>query len=149
MTMTPSLKTNQTFKFVVVGTSYIKGAYLQCISAESGIPLELRSEPDNEYDKDAIGVYLDDMKIGYVPNQGFSCSNCWAPMDPKTYACKECGEHEHIVERGLATRLTNLKVLESKHGCVITEIKEKQKSAPLSVTLVTAMDPTFSSLNEE
>ena len=38
----------------------------------SGMPLKLVKEPDNEFDKDAIAVYAQDVKIGYVANKDYT-----------------------------------------------------------------------------
>ena len=32
-----------------------------------GAPVELRSEPDNPYDPDAVAIYFGNTKLGYVP----------------------------------------------------------------------------------
>ena len=32
-----------------------------------GAEVRLESEPDNPYDPDAVAVYLDDCKLGYIP----------------------------------------------------------------------------------
>ena len=37
-----------------------------------GLPLKLVKEPDNEFDKDAIAVYVEDKKIGYVANSDYT-----------------------------------------------------------------------------
>ena len=37
-----------------------------------GKPLKLVKEPDNEFDKDAIAVYAEDKKIGYVANKEYT-----------------------------------------------------------------------------
>ena len=32
-----------------------------------GAPVTLKSEPDNPYDPDAVAIYYEDIKLGYVP----------------------------------------------------------------------------------
>ena len=36
------------------------------------MPLKLVKEPDNEFDKNAIAVYAEDEKIGYVANKEYT-----------------------------------------------------------------------------
>ncbi len=51
--------------FTVTGTCYRYGTEF----AEKGMKVTLRKEPDNEYDKEAIAVYVKGLgKIGYVAN---------------------------------------------------------------------------------
>lgn len=42
------------------------------INLTSGLPLKLVKEPDNEFDKDAIAVYAQGEKIGYVANKDYT-----------------------------------------------------------------------------
>lgn len=53
----------QTTSYVIVGIRYHlrPGTYIK-----SGDTVNLILEPDNEYDSNAIGVYLDEQKIGYI-----------------------------------------------------------------------------------
>ena len=37
-----------------------------------GLPLKLVKEPDNEFDSDAIAVYAEGKKIGYVANKEYT-----------------------------------------------------------------------------
>ena len=34
---------------------------------EIGVPVTLFAEPDNPYDPDAVLIYFDDVKLGYIP----------------------------------------------------------------------------------
>lgn len=63
------------FSFQVVAYQYnqpaLKSAFFNLGNVQNtevfeGV--ELRKEPENQYDKDAIAVYLDNVKIGYVPS---------------------------------------------------------------------------------
>ena len=50
----------------IAGFNYYDG--LDVIdSLVPGCPVTLRSEPDNPYDPDAIAIYFEDTKLGYVP----------------------------------------------------------------------------------
>ncbi len=42
------------------------------INLTSGLPLKLVKELDNEFDKDAIAVYAQDEKMGYVANNDYT-----------------------------------------------------------------------------
>lgn len=46
--------------------------YYDIIPLTQGLPLRLVKEQDNEYDRDAIAIYADDKKIGYVANQEYT-----------------------------------------------------------------------------
>ncbi len=46
--------------------------YKNDVALAPGIPLKLVREPGNEFDKDAIAVYAEDEKIGYVANRDYT-----------------------------------------------------------------------------
>jgi hypothetical protein len=53
-------------------TSQIVGLYYNktdgyCSQLKLGQMVELRAEPSNQYDPNAIGVYYGTMKLGYIP----------------------------------------------------------------------------------
>ena len=48
---------------------------------EKGIKFKLVKEEDNEFDKDAIAIYLDDVKVGYVANS--VRTTCYLTSDAK------------------------------------------------------------------
>ena len=54
--------------FTITGRQF----YRNKINLTSGLPLKLVKEPDNEFDKDAIAVYAQDEKIGYVANNDYT-----------------------------------------------------------------------------
>ncbi|MCR5027341.1 MAG: HIRAN domain-containing protein [Methanobrevibacter sp.] len=54
--------------FTLTGTNF----YENSKKLRSGIPLKLVKEPDNEFDNDAIAVYLGDEKVGYVANKEYT-----------------------------------------------------------------------------
>ena len=54
--------------FTITGRQF----YRNKINLTLGLPLKLVKEPDNEFDKDAIAVYAQDKKIGYVANKGYT-----------------------------------------------------------------------------
>ena len=54
--------------FTITGRKFYKNN----ISLTSGMPLKLVKEPDNEFDKEAIAVYAQDEKIGYVANNDYT-----------------------------------------------------------------------------
>ena len=56
--------------FTIVGRQFFRNK----INLTSGKPLKLVKEPDNEHDKDAIAVYAEDEKIGYVANNTYTKS---------------------------------------------------------------------------
>lgn len=54
--------------FTITGMNFYKNN----VTLTSGKPLRLVKEPDNEFDKDAIAVYADNEKIGYVANSDYT-----------------------------------------------------------------------------
>ena len=54
--------------FTITGRQF----YRNKINLTSGLPLKLVKEPDNEFDKDAIAVYAQGEKIGYVANNDYT-----------------------------------------------------------------------------
>ena len=54
--------------FTITGIKHYKND----IQFNQGLPLKLIKEPDNEFDKDAIAVYVKDKKIGYVANSDYT-----------------------------------------------------------------------------
>ena len=54
--------------FTITGTKF----YEHGINLSPGLPLKLLKEPDNEFDKDAIAVYAEDKKVGYVANEDYT-----------------------------------------------------------------------------
>ena len=55
-------------RFSIAGFSYYEGA-IAFKSLEIGTTLTLKPEPTNTYDKHAIEIYFNDLKLGYVPKQ--------------------------------------------------------------------------------
>ena len=54
--------------FTITGRKF----YRNNVDLTFGLPLKLVKEPDNEFDKDAIAVYAQDEKIGYVANNDYT-----------------------------------------------------------------------------
>ena len=54
--------------FTITGRNFYKNDVI----LTPGIPLKLVKEPDNEFDKNAIAVYAEDEKIGYVANKEYT-----------------------------------------------------------------------------
>ena len=54
--------------FTITGRQFFKNN----INLTSGMLLKLVKEPDNEHDKDAIAIYAQDEKIGYVANKDYT-----------------------------------------------------------------------------
>ena len=53
--------------FTIAGKEYYKNIAI-------GMPLKLIKEPDNEFDRDAIAVYAEGEKVGYVANSSYTKS---------------------------------------------------------------------------
>lgn len=54
---------------VVAGTTHCKKIYDVYPSLEKGTVLRLQRHPRNRYDKQAIGIYYDKVRIGWVPRE--------------------------------------------------------------------------------
>ena len=54
--------------FTITGMNF----YQNGVILTPGKPLELVKEPDNEFDKDAIAVYAEGKKIGFVANKNYT-----------------------------------------------------------------------------
>lgn len=54
--------------FTIAGTKFHENSK----KLYPGAPLKLLKEPDNEFDNDAIAVYFDDEKVGYVANSNYT-----------------------------------------------------------------------------
>ena len=54
--------------FTIAGMHFYKND----VNLALGMPLRLVKEPDNEFDRDAIAVYAQDEKIGYVANKDYT-----------------------------------------------------------------------------
>lgn len=54
--------------FTITGRNFYKNNVI----LTPGKPLKLVKDPDNEFDKDAIAVYAEDEKIGYVANNDYT-----------------------------------------------------------------------------
>ena len=67
-----NLETLKSFDKIELFTITGRQFYKNNINLTSGMSLKLVKEPDNEQDKDAIAVYVEDEKIGYVANNDYT-----------------------------------------------------------------------------
>lgn len=81
-------------------------------TAEIGQPVDLKHEPDNLVDPNAVAVYIDGVRIGYVPNRGVSCAVCNQAVRAQDSLCPRCGSGD-MVDWGLAGRIV--------HGCFLVK----------------------------
>lgn len=128
-----------TFEFPVMGTNYT-GLESMLIEAESQLrntPVDLIPEPDNSFDPYAIGVWLGTDKIGYVPNRGNSCTQCFSYVLVHDHSCSKCGAlYETFTtdgKSGLAWRLINRKVFEQDVVAFISDVKIKNDKLQITV----------------
>jgi hypothetical protein len=120
----------------VVGTTYIKQGYEFCLSLQKGDIVELVPDPKNQYDEDAIKVFVKDTQIGFIPNQGLTCGHCWHAVSTQTFMCNNCSESDNIVSKGLATRIIKQGLLTKNYGAIVDVIKSSSKTAPVIIKLV-------------
>jgi len=97
--------------------------------------VQLRPEPTNKFDKDAIAVYVrltaGWFEVGYISNKQRVCSNpvCGWDMDPEVSGdapeeCPECGFK--VLRKGLASRLSEWMRAGQKFACRITQFTGKE-----------------------
>lgn len=126
-----------TWDFPVVGTQYTALGLRGAVNLKVGTPVQLVPEPTNHYDPFALKVMCGNDHVGYVPAKGWSCSQCWKPVQSFDSYCKACGaDSQYFVQGGLSRRLTNLKAIEQEHVCFISAISPEDEFAPVKVTLM-------------
>lgn len=127
-----------TFIFPVVGTVYSKGGVLMARLLHEGNFLKLVAEPDNVKDRNAIKVIaFGDEEIGYVPNRGMSCSNCWSAIKTDDQFCPQCNaDWGSFIEGGLATRLTKLDILSKPHVCLVDSLDKISEFSIVKAKLI-------------
>lgn len=133
--MVLNTKLADTIEFYVAGIFY-SGYEGYAKKLEAGTPLQLVLEPTNQFDPDAIAVYCDGYRIGYVPNSGYTCANCNAAVKSNSSCCSKCNSEEWI-KGGLATRIKLSKVLEREYGCCVTKNTQIGDRINIFATLVT------------
>ena len=64
-----TMNTKEYYKsFHISGFTYYEGP-LAFKKLKVGTPLILKAEPENRYDENAVAVYLDDQKLGFIPKE--------------------------------------------------------------------------------
>lgn len=122
-------------EFPVVGTTYARESILKLL--QEGDVLLLDPQTDNPYDKDAIMVKAGDEYIGYVPNKGYSCSNCLSHVGIEDGYCKKCEfPSSYFVKGGLATRLRLSNALSKAHVCYVKESGKSDKFSSIMAKLI-------------
>lgn len=56
-------------RYSIVASNHIDGAEAFVKTLATGVAAVLVREPDNQHDKNAIAVYVDGKKIGYIPKK--------------------------------------------------------------------------------
>jgi hypothetical protein len=118
--------------FPVVGSNYTTVDLTTLLDGEE---LTLVPEPTNQYDQYAVAVYRNTEKIGYVPNKGRTCTECWSSVPSRSDTCPKCLDYENVVEGGLAFRMTSLNIFSKNHLCYIQKI-DLSNSMPIQATLL-------------
>lgn len=105
-------------------------------TAEIGQPVNLVPEPNNPVDPDAIAVYLDGTRIGYVPNRGFSCATCHQVARSQDSVCPQCGSSE-LGAWGLAGRLVRSKsLMNGQWAAYVSGVETGSKDGYVRCTLI-------------
>lgn len=120
--------------FPIVGTAYCNPSSIQDL--EEGMILQLVSEPENIYDSDAVKVLYNGIHVGYVPNRGFTCTNCWMYFPSKAAYCSCGASWDQVIAGGLATRLTKTKALLRSYACLVATVDNTSYVPKVTVKLV-------------
>lgn len=79
--------------FTIVGTRH----YNIGKPLTPGMSLKLVKEPDNEFDKDAIAVYVEDKKAGYVANTDYTNNELTSSASELQDKIKNTAEGEYLI----------------------------------------------------
>lgn len=126
------------FKGAVIGQDHCPN-YPGCKTLlRKGDVLELIHE-DNDYDDTAVAVYWKGIKVGYLSNQGKSCTVCLASLKKKTTQCTQCGSFD-LIDKGLSYRIVKSKWLDEPYVAYISEINLSSQ-APFKFRMYLADEP--------
>lgn len=121
--------------FPVVGTNLSDAAALEIL--KEGDVLALEPQTDNSYDSDAIMVTAGGRFLGYVPNKGYSCTNCISYVDTSDGYCRKCQyPSEYFIKGGLATRLRLSNALNKPHVCYVKAVDKENKYSAILAKLI-------------
>lgn len=124
-------------EFPVVGSNYLPGALALISGSSVGEILELKPDPDNSYDPLAIKVLYKNTHIGFVPNKGRTCSNCWSAVASTDDYCAACDAgYDSIQEGGLAFRIHKQGILKRQYSCVIDTLDLSSKYSQVRVLMI-------------
>lgn len=56
-------------RYSIIGTQFCEGANVILAELEDGAVVWLVREPTNQYDANAVAVYVDKTRVGYVPKK--------------------------------------------------------------------------------
>jgi len=96
-TTTYSTNEDGMFDYQITGTKYVEPEAWEIIKTlERGDELTLIAEPENEYDENAIAIYYEDVKLGYVPKAVNAEMRLYSDDPELDYNCmfKKASEHE-------------------------------------------------------
>ena len=87
--------------FTITGRQF----YTNNVNLTPGMSLKLVKEPDNEFDKNAIAVYCEDKKIGYVANRDYTRFELTSTASELQNKIKNVAQGEFLVH---LLKLTNM-----------------------------------------
>jgi hypothetical protein len=113
------------FNFIVTGLKYNTDKLP--VSFKPGTIVELDNEITNQKDSDAIRIWVQGKKIGYVPNSGEFCKSCFTKVKKGYWNCSSCGaSSENFVSGGIASQIINSGILNKPHVAVMYIVEEKR-----------------------
>lgn len=101
-------------------------------TVDVGTPVELRHNPANPVDTDAVEVWIDGQHVGWVPNSGTTCPQCWTYVNQGSWDCPVCGATE-LIKGGLASRLVRTGAINQRHGAVVKKVDQTAERVALHV----------------
>ena len=113
------------WNFVVTGLKYNTSKLP--VDFEIGTIVELDHQHTHQKDPNAIRIWVNGEKIGYVPNQGEYCGKCLKKVKQGVWNCNHChASSEEFLIGGIATRIVESGILDKPHMAFINRIDERR-----------------------
>ena len=84
--------------------------------------VELDQDITNPFDEDAISIWIDGVKIGYVPNKGEYCSVCLEKIKSGQWYCKCGAGSESFLEGGIASKIIASGIFEREYAAFVNRV---------------------------
>lgn len=112
------------FDFVVAGLKY--STKKLPVDFELGTIVVLYPEIANQHDQNAISLWVNGQKIGYVPNKGEYCSKCLNRIVNGSWYCKCGASSEEFLSGGMASKIHESGILAKEHRAFINRVDDRR-----------------------